>query len=57
MPRHIEIENSARFDRHRKPHRSELLGVTDATAFGQHKAPTAYLRVEMARERRVAFFA
>jgi uncharacterized protein (DUF427 family) len=57
MPRHRKIENSTRFYRRRKSHRRELLGVTDAATFSQHKAPTAYLRVEMARERRFAFFA
>ena len=47
VPHHREIENSTRRDRRRKLDRSELLGVADAAAFGQHQVPVAYLRVEM----------
>ena len=36
---------------------SELLGVADAAALGQHKSPCADLRVEMSAQRRIALFA
>jgi len=39
MSRHRQIENVTGLDRCGKPHRHELLGVTDATALGQHQPP------------------
>src|SRR3974390_886535 len=53
MPYHRQMEKGSRRKRRREPHRGELLGPADTTAFGQHQPVRADLRFEMRAQRRL----